>query len=415
MYYYSILVIDAGNTVGPALKKTIESSPFPGIVYLKQSAQELGVENYTVYLPKLLSIFKFDIAVLILPQQFQGLLQELKEWVQEQYESRLVLVIIENLDSSMAILSPGAKFHSLSQLSTTMVLSQIWHFVGQLHYRGSPFYVLPQDQMATEIIGNHPYLLGEMSKIPLAANADSNVFISGPPGTGKKTIAMKIHSTSAKSAMPFAMLCCPCCSRPFGQNSFLGLESTTRESILQKVKGGTLFLHEIESLSPAAQSNLLDFLESREYFENDTHSGTRTGFRVISSSVGDVEEILHSGKLQKNLFYRLNIISFKIPALKERLDDVPLLAHYFLVKFSRARKNILYFSEGAILKLTSYDWPGNVRELEYTIRHAVNLLEGDTIKASDIKIPVQIRDVKGRAGSAKWRKSGSNLKEATSE
>jgi DNA-binding NtrC family response regulator len=387
MYYIYILVIDAGTYLGPALRETLESSSFHGIVYLRQSVQELGAGNYTVYLPKIFSIFKFDLAILILPPEFQELLPELKDWIQQQYRIHPILAIIENSESSMAIAGAGTKFQSIPDISIPRILSQIWHFVGQLNYRMNPFYVLPQEKVAADIIGAHPYLLGEMSKVPLAANTESNVFISGPPGTGKKSLAMRIHSIGAKSTKPFGLLCCTCCSWPSGKRSFLGAESPTRESLLRSIKGGTLFLHEIDSLHPAAQINLLDFLESKEHFRYGTSLAARSHFRVISSSVCDAEEILDSGKLQKNLFYRLNIISFHLPPLKDRRDDIPLLAQYFLRKFAQARNRILYMSKEAMLKLTGYEWPGNIRELEYTIRRTVNLLEGNTIKESDIKLP----------------------------
>ncbi|MEM5789893.1 MAG: sigma 54-interacting transcriptional regulator, partial [Syntrophobacteraceae bacterium] len=396
MYYVSLLVIDLGRVLGPAFRQILESSPFHGTVYLKQPFHEIELESYREYLTGVFNIFKFDMALTIFPQEFQDLIA-LQDWIRQAYLTHTLFAFIESSGSGKAptftaILENGEKVALPVPPKASIILPYLWRMVGRLHNRSNPFHILSQEEIIGDLIGDDPAFLEEVRKIPLAAMSNSNVFISGATGTGKKSFAKKIHSTGLTAGRPLAYLCCEACTSSLGKKDFLGTEYPTGEFIVNSINGGTLLLDEIGSLPLTAQINLLDFLESKTNINLSQSRELQASFRVIACSTQHSEEILSSGKLLKNLYYRLNIISFKLLLLKERARDIRLLADYFLRKFSwTSSREASTFTPEAVKKLLSYDWPGNVRELEYTIRRAVNLQEGDTIRESDIKLPIETR------------------------
>jgi len=162
----------------------------------------------------------------------------------------------------------------------------------------------------------------------------------------------------------------------------------SRAGLIQEANGGTLFLDEIDALPLLAQVKLLRFLQEKEYRALGSAKTVRADVRVITATNLNIEEAVKSGKLRQDLYYRLNIIALTLPPLRERPDDIPVLANHFLGKYAvQAGKVLSGFSPGALHKLSSHAWPGNVRELEHLVERAAVLCNGNRIEVSDLSLP----------------------------
>jgi len=365
----------------------------------RESARELQPAALRDLFSKIFSIFKFDIALLVLPPGFQKNTVEIHKWARSQPLLSPLIALVEKI-------GPGGDFTVIGgpcdpqvelpgPLSAPNMLPFLWEAVGHLHRTEEFLYPSPRNFAKEELIGKHPAFLAEVQKIPVAAGALSNVFLSGATGTGKRLFAKKIHSAGPAAAKPFVFLCCGTLSRSFEEDDILSVDFAPGESMLGRIGGGTLFLDEVGCLPHSAQIKLLHLLENHQCLSPKSGPGA-TGFRVIAGSSTDAEEALHSGRILKELYRCLNAVSFKLPSLQERGSDIPLLAHYFLEKFAPPGCARSY----AIRKLRLYEWPGNIRELEYTIRRTVTFMEGHTIRPSDIRLPIKIQPA-SRAGLKK--------------
>jgi DNA-binding NtrC family response regulator len=163
--------------------------------------------------------------------------------------------------------------------------------------------------------------------------------------------------------------------------------SNLHNGLIAEANGGTLFLDEIDCLPTMAQVKLLRFLQEKEYRPLGSTTMRHANVRIIAASNLDLQEAVGNGKVRQDLFYRLNVISFVLPPLRERREDIPLLARHFLDKYSREfKRGTINFAPDALNSLMLYSWPGNVRELEHVIERAIVLCEGPTITAGDLII-----------------------------
>jgi transcriptional regulator with GAF, ATPase, and Fis domain len=220
------------------------------------------------------------------------------------------------------------------------------------------------------------------------------VLITGETGTGKELVARAIHNRSAQRDMPLIKVNCAAIpeslleSELFGhvRGAFTGA-TTTKKGKFALADGGTIFLDEIGTMSPALQSKLLRVLQEREFEPLGGERTERVDVRVIAASNRDLRQMVAEGKFQEDLFYRLNVIPIELPALRERRDDIPALVDHFVRKHAqRTGRRIDRVDEGAMTVLQQYDWPGNVRELENTIERAVVLCDGNVISGRTVSI-----------------------------
>jgi two-component system, NtrC family, response regulator GlrR len=246
-----------------------------------------------------------------------------------------------------------------------------------------------------QLVGESPAFINEIKKIPLMAKCDAGVLISGETGTGKELCARAIHYLSPRADYPFIPVNCGAIPIDLVENELFGhvqgaftSATTSRPGLIEEADNGTLFLDEIDCLPLQAQVKLLRFLQDKAYKMLGCTKVRQSDVRIIAASNINLEKAASDGKFRRDLFYRLNVIPLKLPLLKERQEDIPLLARYFLekyvVEFSKPAMN---FSPGAMHRLVVYGWPGNVRELENVIARAVVFSSQGVILETDITLP----------------------------
>ena len=244
------------------------------------------------------------------------------------------------------------------------------------------------------IIGGSAWTKEIYERISMVAPTDVTVAIYGESGTGKELVARTIHNLSPRYERPFVVVNCGAIPESLLEDELFGHvkgaftdASKDREGLLAAADGGTLFLDEIGEMPPSLQVKLLRVLQSQEFRRIGDDRDVRVDVRVITATNRDLEKGVQSGAFRQDLYYRINVFPLTMPPLRDRKDDIPLLAHHFLLKHrTKVGKRIEGFTPTALAKLTAYDFPGNVRELENKVHHALVLAQGESIEPQDIQI-----------------------------
>jgi len=226
------------------------------------------------------------------------------------------------------------------------------------------------------------------------APTDSTVLITGETGTGKGLAAKAIHTNSPRSEGPFVIVNCGAFPEHLLESELFGYQKgaftdakTTKKGRLELAHGGTLFLDEVGEISMRMQIDLLRILEDRVFYRLGGTQPIEADFRVIAATNSDLEKAIRQGTFREDLYYRLNVISFRMPPLRERKDDIPLLAQHFVHRFAQeTNKPIDQISREALDEMMLYEWPGNVRELQNAIERAVVVGKGRKIMLHDLPI-----------------------------
>jgi len=237
-----------------------------------------------------------------------------------------------------------------------------------------------------EIIGDSGGIREVYSLISSAAPTDATVLILGESGTGKELVAHAIHQNSKRSSRPFVDINCGALSENvleselFGhaKGAFTGAVSA-RQGLFEEASGGTLFLDEVGELTPATQVRLLRVLQEGQVRPVGANQSRPVDVRVVAATNRDLMEEVEAGKFRADLYYRLDVLTVHVPALRQRRSDIPLLVHHFLRKHSqRLGKTVSSVSPEALERLCAHSWPGNVRELENAVERAIVLAAGET-------------------------------------
>jgi DNA-binding NtrC family response regulator len=292
------------------------------------------------------------------------------------------------------LLKDGAADFVIPPLSAANVLPRARRLLELNGSKPESMDVTDRDLGQKRLIGKSPVFLSQVNNIPLIARCEANVLIVGETGTGKELYARAIHYGSARAGKPFMPVNCGAIPTDLVENELFGHErgaftsaSTLQAGLIADANGGTLFLDEIDCLPIMAQVKLLRFLQEKEYRPLGSTTMRQANVRIIAASNLDLQEAVGNGKVRQDLFYRLNVISLVLPPLRDRREDIPLLARHFLDKYSREfNKQSIDFSADALNSIMLYGWPGNVRELEHVIERAIVLCEGPTINAVDLSI-----------------------------
>jgi transcriptional regulator with GAF, ATPase, and Fis domain len=244
----------------------------------------------------------------------------------------------------------------------------------------------------TGMVGESPRIKEVQRLLARVAKTDSTVLLRGESGTGKEVAARAVHRGSPRAGKPFVAINCATLSETLLESELFGHErGAFTGAVAQKIgrieaaEGGTLFLDEVGEIPPALQAKLLRVLQEREFERVGSTRPRKADVRVIAATNRDLEKGIREGTFREDLFYRLNVIAVTLPPLRERREDVPLLASHFAALFSRKLgRPAMGFTPEARSCLLRYGWPGNVRELANAIERAVVLGEGELIRPEDL-------------------------------
>ncbi len=242
------------------------------------------------------------------------------------------------------------------------------------------------------IVGTSPKMQEVLRIAAAVAPTDATVLIYGETGTGKEILARSIHYQSHRAQGPFVAINCGAIPETLLETELFGHEKgaytgavTSRVGKFEAASGGTIFLDEVGDMSPAMQVKLLRVLQEKTIERVGGTRPIKVDVRVIAATNRDLRQAIREGSFREDLFYRLSVVPIHLPPLRERPEDIPILAQHFLERAcARYRKTIRGFTPQAQRKLRRYSWPGNVRELEFCIERAVILCTGEEITAQDL-------------------------------
>ncbi len=254
-----------------------------------------------------------------------------------------------------------------------------------------------------EIVGTSAATRRLLEQVAMVSAADTTVLIRGESGTGKELIARAIHVNSTRRYMPIVVVNCGALSEGVLESELFGHEKGAftgaqyrRKGKFEMADGGTLFLDEIGDIGLKTQVDLLRVLEEKKIFRVGGNVEIPVNFRLIAATNKNLETMIGEEKFREDLYYRINVFSITIPPLRERREDIPLLADHFLTKFARGmNRPVLKLSSEAADVLTNYEWPGNVRELQNAIERAVLVCKSTRIEPEDL--PLKVKHDNGNA------------------
>lgn len=319
------------------------------------------------------------------------------EQVQEYAPGAMVIVITgyASVDSAVQAMKRGA----VDYLSKPFPLDQLQITVKKafqqlaLKEENRLLRTQLQEAVNTEnIIGAHGGLEPIFKIIGKMAQSDASTLIIGESGTGKEVIARAIHSNSRRSTGPFIPVDCASLPETLLESELFGYEkgaftgaNTMKPGLLEMADGGTLFLDELGEMSLAVQSKLLRTLEEQSFRRVGGNRLIKINTRILAATNRDLEKAVRNREFRKDLFYRINVITLKIPPLRQRQQDIPLLINHFCKKFSeKIGKKVLGFTQEALQLMIKYPWPGNVRELRNVVERAVSLCETKMVDIKDL-------------------------------
>jgi two-component system response regulator AtoC len=264
---------------------------------------------------------------------------------------------------------------------------------------------LSQRYQFDNIIGRSAPMREIFATIERVAPTRTTVLLCGESGVGKDMIARAIHHHSPRENKPFIKIDCSSLPENLMESELFGYEkgaftgaNLSKPGKFEQADTGTVFMDEIGDVPPAIQVKLLRILQDREFERLGSNKVRHVDVRVIAATNVDLRAALEQGAFREDLYYRLNVLPLNIPPLRERKEDIPYLARYFVRKLAKdSGSRVESISDGAIERLMEYHWPGNVRELENTIERSLVLATGDVLEAADIRIDMA---PKHRIGSA---------------
>jgi transcriptional regulator with PAS, ATPase and Fis domain len=286
--------------------------------------------------------------------------------------------------------------------------------------------IYPKERLVNEyapdlVVGPNKRMHQIYGLITKVAATDSTVLLTGETGTGKGLFARAVHYHSKRSKHPFVPINCGILSENlleselFGhvKGAFTGAISD-KSGLFELANKGTFFFDEIGDISLIIQAKLLEVLQDKTIKRVGGTKSIKVDVRIIAATNKDIEVLVKEGKIREDLFYRLNVFAIHLPPLRERKEDIPILAEHFLRKFNRERdKGIKGIHKEALKRLMAYDWPGNIRELENVIERALVVGSADLILPQDL--PPYIQGERGEEVSIKTKEAIKSLKELERE
>ncbi len=372
---------------------------------LKKHSHHVIIEKNPKKIPFLLNNDSYD--VILLDMNFSKDITSGKEgfyWLSQILEkdpSAVVILITAFGDVEMAVralkegatdfvLKPWQNEKLLATISTAIKLKKTYKEVDKLKKAKKQ---LEEDinQPFKDIIGKSASIQKVFDLIDKVAKTDANVLILGENGTGKELIARAIHQRSNRHDASFVGVDMGAITETLFESELFGHKKGSftdakedRTGRFELANGGTLFLDEIGNLSMPLQSKLLTALQNREITRVGANQSISVDIRLVCATNMPVHDMVNDNTFRQDLLYRINTVEINLPPLRERQEDIPLLADHFLVKYAKKyRKNVTGISEDARLRLRKYNWPGNIRELQHAIERATIMSDNDCLEAED--------------------------------
>ena len=299
----------------------------------------------------------------------------------------------------------GATSFTLADLEVLEILANqaaiAYHNASYLQRSRDEIFVL-QDQIATDrgyhtLIARSPVILEKLDIVERVAKSDSSVLILGESGVGKELFAEQLHLKSDRVSGPFVRVNCAALPEGLLESELFGHVKGAFTDAIANRKGrfeiadkGTIFLDEIGDLPLSLQSKLLRVIQNKSFERVGSSETITVDVRIVAATNRDIERLVAEQKFRSDLYYRLNVLPLYIPPLRQRIEDIPELANFFLKKFRHeVKKEFLGFSEGAMSAILSYSWPGNIREFENTIERACVIGKPPYIKEEDLLLNIR--------------------------
>ncbi len=259
-----------------------------------------------------------------------------------------------------------------------------------------------QDQIATDrgyhtLIARSPVILEKLDIVERVAKSDSSVLILGESGVGKELFAEQLHLKSDRAGRPFVRVNCAALPEGLLESELFGHVKGAFTDAVSNRKGrfemadtGTIFLDEIGDLPLSLQSKLLRVIQNKSFEKVGSSDTITVDVRIVAATNRDIEKLVEEQKFRSDLYYRLNVLPLYVPPLRQRIEDIPELAQFFLKKFNReVKKEFLGFSEGAMSAILAYSWPGNIRELENTVERACVIGKPPYVREEDLLLNIR--------------------------
>jgi two-component system, NtrC family, response regulator GlrR len=261
--------------------------------------------------------------------------------------------------------------------------------------------IIRQDHRIQNVIGQSEAIKKVLDLTCLAAESSSNVFISGESGTGKGVIARALHQLSDRKDKPFVSLNCAAIPGTLLESELFGFEkgaftgaTARKKGLFAQADGGIIFLDEITEIPIAIQGKLLKAIDEREFYPLGSQQTVKVDIRIISASNKEIETEVENGNFRSDLFYRIHVFPIRMPPLRDRREDIPLLVRHFLEKYAeKMNRKIKTITPQALQSIMVHSWPGNIRELENVIECAVGMARDDVISEDLIVICQSRKDV----------------------
>jgi two-component system, NtrC family, response regulator GlrR len=319
----------------------------------------------------------------------------------------LVVAIDLGADQIRALLARGASDFVKSPVAADELLVRAQRLLGLSAPQG-PAPIEPP--AIPGLIGTSPAFVRQLALVPTLARHDVGVLLLGETGTGKEVFAQAVHYLSPRAGQPLVAVNCGAIPAELVEDELFGHvrgaythAHSARPGLIREAEGGTLFLDEIDALPGGAQVKLLRFLQDKQYRPVGSSSVARADVRVFAASNGPLADLVDQGSFRRDLFFRLNLMTLRLPPLRERIEDIVPLAEHFLRLAAREwHRPVASLSRAAIDRLLSYAWPGNVRELKNVIERAALLCSGPMVGAEHVDLDVD-RDAPDSATSESFR------------
>ncbi len=339
---------------------------------------------------------RFDVVLTDLRMPGEDGLSFLRRLKREQSDQAvIVMTAYGTVETAVEAMKLGAFDYIQKPFSTEELLLKL-DKLQQYHCLDQENKVLRQ-QLAlrkeeTKIVGQSEAMRAVLTRIHAIADTDCSVLIEGESGTGKELVARTIHETSYRASGPFLAVSCAALPRELVEAELFGYESGAftgatrrRTGRFELAHGGTLFLDDVDDIPLDVQVKLLRVLQEHTFERVGGEETIQTNVRVISATKNFLPAMIEAGKFREDLYYRLNVVPLRVPPLRERMEDIPLLVDYFLNKIAvKLNRGKLRISPAVILRFQSYSWPGNIREVEHVLERMVALCNKDILEEQDM-------------------------------